>query len=33
VAPGVVRREGAVLERDDFDRIVHAARECHPDLR
>ncbi len=33
VAPGVVRREGAVLERDDFDRIVHAAREWHPDLR
>ncbi len=33
VAPGVVRREGAVLERDDFDRIVHAAREWHPDLQ
>lgn len=33
VAPGVVRREGAVLERDDFDRIVHAAREWHPELR
>ena len=33
VAPAVVRREGAVLERDDFDRIVHAAREWHPDLR
>lgn len=33
VAPGVVRREGAILDRDDFDRVVRAARDWHPDLR
>jgi hypothetical protein len=33
VAPGAVRREGAVLERGDFDRVVRAARDFHPDLR
>lgn len=33
VAPGVVRREGALLDRDDFDRVVTAARSHHPDLR
>ena len=33
VAPGVVRREGALLDRDDFDRVVQAAGAWHPDLR
>lgn len=33
VAPGVVRREGAILDRDDFDRVVRAAHDWHPDLR
>ena len=33
VPPAVVRREGALLDRDDFDRIVDTARAWHPDLR
>ena len=33
VAPATVRREGAVLDRGDFDRIVQSARRHHPDLR
>lgn len=33
VPPAVVRREGALLDRDDFDRVVQAAGAWHPDLR
>ncbi len=32
VAPTVVRREGATLDRDRFDRVVAGARRRHPDL-
>jgi hypothetical protein len=32
VAPGVVRREGATLDRARFDRLVAGARAFHPDL-
>lgn len=33
VAPGVVRREGALLDRDAFDRVVAGVRNRHPDVR
>lgn len=33
VAPAVVRREGATLDRTRFDRLVEAARRHHPDIR
>jgi hypothetical protein len=29
VAPGAVRREGAVLDRPRFDRVVAALRQVH----
>lgn len=33
VAPAVVRREGALLQRDDFDRVAAGVRNRHPDVR
>ncbi|MCB1015846.1 MAG: type II toxin-antitoxin system PemK/MazF family toxin [Acidimicrobiales bacterium] len=33
VAPDVVRREGAVLDRDAFDRVVAGVRRRHPEVR
>jgi len=32
VAPAVVRREGALLDRDAFDRVVAGVRNRHPDV-
>lgn len=31
VPPAVVRREGALLQRDDFDRVVAGVRQRHPE--
>ncbi len=33
VDPAIVRREGATLDRDRFDRVVAAARDRHPTIR
>ena len=33
VPPAVVRREGALLQRADFDRVVAGVRNRHPDVR
>lgn len=32
VAPDVVRREGATVDRERFDRVVAAAKRRHPDI-